>query len=230
MKFVIFDFDGTLTERDQNVWKDLWKLLGYPTDKNSPYAELYVSHVYKREISRQEWFDLTAEYFIAKGFDVTHLINVAKQIKPIDGLEETLNCLKAEGYQIHILSGGFRECIRYTLKDLIKYFDHIECNKCLFNEQGKFSRFIPTSYDYEGKLRYVEEIKNCGVEAKDIIFIGNGDNDEWVIQSGCKTLFINPTSTDGNDRTHWHSSIQNVTDLTQILPYVLEKDSNRFEL
>lgn len=222
MKVLIFDFDGTLTKKDHNIWRELWNYLGYPTDKTSPYAKLYVSHVLKKEITRKEWFDKTCEYFMAKGFSTKHLFNVSKNIEKINGLEETLKILKNNGYQLHILSGGLRECIYYALGDLTKYFTHIESNRCKFDGNGNIVSLLPTDYDYEGKLKYVEILKRHGINAKDIIFVGNGDNDEWVIQSGCKTLCINPTTTDGNNKNFWHNSIQNVDNLTKILPYILE--------
>ena len=66
IKAIVFDFDGTLTKRNQNIWKMLWEACGYTTDKQSLYAKLYVKHVITKEITRKQWFDLTCEAFKRK--------------------------------------------------------------------------------------------------------------------------------------------------------------------
>ena len=74
-KAIVFDFDGTLTKKNQNIWKMLWETCGYPTDKTSLYAKLYVSHVIKKEITRKQWFDLTCEAFKKKNLDFKDFLN-----------------------------------------------------------------------------------------------------------------------------------------------------------
>ena len=39
MKHIIFDFDGTLTEGKGNIWKNLYKTLGYSVEKGSKYKK-----------------------------------------------------------------------------------------------------------------------------------------------------------------------------------------------
>ena len=45
-KAVIFDYDGTLTFGDyNNIFKSLYQVLGYATDRNSAYYQDYVDFV-----------------------------------------------------------------------------------------------------------------------------------------------------------------------------------------
>ena len=41
-KAIVFDFDGTLTKKDQNIWKMLWEKCGYDTGPKSLYVNLYI--------------------------------------------------------------------------------------------------------------------------------------------------------------------------------------------
>ena len=80
----------------------------------------------------------------------------------------------------------------------------------------------PTKYDYEGKSQYIEVLKKVtDTKADEITFVGNGDNDEWVFKSGCKTICINPDNIDSNNKNVWHVEIPYLNNLTQILPEIL---------
>jgi FMN phosphatase YigB (HAD superfamily) len=60
------------------------------------------------------------------------------------------------------------------------------------------------------------------LKPEEICFVGNGDNDEYAHLSGCKTICINPEETDGNNKTLWHTTLNNVTNLTQLLDEILK--------
>ncbi|MBQ3494637.1 MAG: HAD-IB family phosphatase [Clostridia bacterium] len=215
-KAVVFDFDGTLTQKNQNIWKMLWEKCGYTTDKNSLYAELYVRHVIKKEISREEWFNLTCDAFKNKKMTYFDFYDVSEQIKLINGARETILDLYNRGYSLFIVSGCIRETIEIVLGDYVKYFEDIESNLCVFDMNGNLQKLIPTDYDYEGKAKYVDILKSKGYSPENIVFVGNADNDEWVYQTGCKTICINPQNADVNNSKKWKKVYHNVTDLRQI--------------
>lgn len=231
MKTVIFDFDGTLTKKDQNIWKMLWKELGYSTDKTSLYAELYTEHVVKNSINREEWFDLTCYAFKQKEMDKQTLVNVTRQIELINGFNETIKTLHDNGYSLYILSGGIRQTIYMLLGENAKYFTYIESNDAIFNSQGKLIKLRPTPYDYEGKAYYIEKLKNrTHTSANEIIYVGNGDNDEWAHLSGCKTICINPQNTESKNKTKWHICKESVNNLTEILDCFNIKQTSQNEI
>lgn len=223
-KAVIFDFDGTLTKKNQNIWKMLWEACGYTTDKTSLYANLYVSHVINKEITRKQWFDLTCEAFKRKKLDFLAFYKTSKQIELINGFESTIKTLYNNGYELHIVSGCIKEAIEVALNKNAKYFTFIESNKAIFDENGFLEQLVPTNFDYEGKAKYIENLKLKGIKAENITFVGNSDNDEWAYTSGCKTICINPDKADTENNKKWNVVIDKLENLNKILNIIQEKN------
>ena len=67
MKAVIFDFDGTLTEKKGNLWKRIWKELGCDTDPDSYYVSLFKRFM-SGNITHRQWCELILVAFQEKGF------------------------------------------------------------------------------------------------------------------------------------------------------------------
>lgn len=227
MKAVVFDFDGTLTQHSPNIWYSIWKNLGYSTDKNSYYAYLYNRFI-NGEITHQQWNILTCEAFKKKNMNKNLLNELAKDIKLIDGLDETMQTLKDHGLSLHIVSGNIKTVIEDVLGSKAKYFDSINGNTFLYDYEDKLSYIIPTKYDFQGKAQFISELvsNNENIAPHEITFVGDGINDEWVYKSGCKTICINPTTPNYNNKEVWHSTIHNTSTLTDILPNILSKDKN----
>ena len=61
-----------------------------------------------------------------------------------------------------------------------------------------------------------QSMTKTNTKPEEIIFVGNGDNDEWAYKSGCKTICINPVNTDSKNRTIWHSEISSLESLAEI--------------
>ena len=222
LKAIVFDFDGTLTQKSLNTWKKLWEIAGYDTGKNSYYVNLYKSFM-DGEISHKEWTELTKNCFIKNGLNIKHAYAVAKQMELIDGVEGTLRALNKNGIKLHIVSGGVDYVIKKVLGDNVRFFDTINANKFIFNGNGNLIDIKPTNYDFQGKAKFIEEfIKESGIKAEDICFIGNGGNDEFAHKSGCKTICINPDGTDISNNTIWNKNIFELTNLAQILPKIKE--------
>lgn len=217
MKTIIFDFDGTLTYNSPNIWKAIWQKLGYNTDSDSLYAQLYASFV-NNSISYQRWCDLTCEAYIKGGMNDNILKDLSNNIRLIKGAEFVFQTLKSKGCSLHIVSGCIASAIRNVLGDNVKYFDSINGSEFQFDDKGLLIYIKGTKYDFEGKAKFVtEHIARTGTSPRDIYFVGNSDNDEWVHLSGCNTLCINPDNIDEKNTTKWHKIICDVSDLRQIL-------------
>lgn len=105
--------------------------------------------------------------------------------------------------------------------DCAKYADSINGNDFIFDEDGFLNEIKGTNYDFEGKLKFINELKETqGLSSKDICFIGNGGNDEWAHLSGCKTICINPDGADTENTEKWHKVVGEVSDLREILPEI----------
>lgn len=217
MKTVIFDFDGTLTQKNQNIWKLLWESLGYKTDKTSIYSKLYIEHCIKKTITRNQWFNLTCVAFKKKGMTKQTLNDVSSKIKLIDGADELIKNLYNKGFSLHIVSGCLKQSIEYVLGDLKKYFTNIESNEAIFDANDKLVKLKATDFDFKGKADYINNLmKETNSKPSEFIFIGNGDNDEWVYLTGCKTICINPDKTNHTNRQIWNDSFNNVSNIQEI--------------
>ena len=221
MKAIFFDFDGTLTYTSLNFWKKLWATLGYDIKEGSYYKNLFYDAI-AGKFSHQEWCDKCCAKFMEAGLTKEILLDIANTIDMMDGFEETMKKLKEMGYMLFIVSGNIREVIDHNIGEATKYFEGIYANKFIFNAAGRLTEIIGTKYDNAGKadiIKYIARVTETDV--KDIWFVGNGDNDEWVYTTGCKTLLINPYGTKKHDdNTVWHKQIKNVTNLTQILDVI----------
>ena len=216
-KAIVFDFDGTLTNEKQNIWRLLWAWCGDDFGKDSLCNKLYKMHHIDQTITREQWFKATEMVFKAKKMTRYNIIDIAKNIKLLSGVKETIEYLHSLDYDLYIVSGGIKDAIYTALGDHVKYFNHIECNYCSFGNFGELSKLVPTHFDYEGKADFIEILKTQGYAPEDITFIGNSVNDEWVHQTGCKTVCVNPTNTNYKDCQKWNKVFLNVTDLRQIL-------------
>ena len=217
MKTIVFDFDGTLTKKSYEIWTKMWEAL----DALDVDYKLYKQYKNK-EINYVEWCKLIEEEYIKRDFNKSLLFKLADQIVLMDNLKETLIELKNRGYKLYIVSGGVKEIIYYKLQDLTKYFDGIYACEFIFDSNEKLRKIIPTKYDEEGKKIFIDEYcLNQNANPKEITFIGNGDNDEYVYLSGCSTICLNPTKfTRYTNQNIWHRVINGVEDIQVILEFL----------
>ncbi|MFN3527861.1 MAG: phosphoserine phosphatase SerB, partial [Candidatus Altarchaeaceae archaeon] len=119
---------------------------------------------------------------LLKGMDVKILEDMAKDIKLNPDAEELIYRLKELGYKIAIISGGFKI---FTDKLKEKYpIDYAYANE-LEVENGKLTgRIKGEIIDAKGKEKIMIEIsKKENISLSDIIAIGDGANDRFMIKS-----------------------------------------------
>ena len=219
-KAVVFDFDGTLTKPylGYNTWETIWTELGYPVE----YCEKYHRMFSNKEITHDEWCEITEKYFKEKNLTKNIIVKAAERAELLDDVYEVITYLKSKGMLLYILSGSIKQYIELVLgKNITDCFVEIKANRFIFDSQGKLEGIIGTPYDFEGKARFVNKIMiDKKLSPKEIIYIGNSFNDEFVYESGVETLCVNPQGTDYYDGKIWHNYIRNVKSLKDILPFV----------
>ena len=217
-KAVIFDYDGTLTYGDyNNIWKSLYQVLGYETDRNSEYYLSYVGFKnYKYDYDR--WVQINEEDFKRGGLTKKIFDSVTEDIKFIKGLEKVIKNLHKKGVKLFVLSGNFKYAIEKTLGKLSDYFTEISANEIYFSEDGALSQIVATKFDFEGKPKFITKVQQeLQIEPHEICFVGNGENDAFAYKSGAKTICVNPVDADEDDAEKWTHVLKNVTNLTKIL-------------
>jgi len=219
-KAVVFDFDGTLTVKNNDVsmWHMIWEHLG-GQDGLDERKDLY--NRYKDDLDYNIWCEKTADYFKEKSLDKNKMLKIAEKIVLIKDIETTLKILSSNNISLYICSGSLDFFIEHSLGELVKYFKEISANK-IYMKGDIFDAIGGTKYDYEGKSVYISDVVAVkeNIEPADILFIGNSDNDEKVISSGAKTLLINPAHT-SSDKTKWKYNLGSINSLKEILPFVL---------
>lgn len=219
-KAVVFDFDGTLTKPQlgYNTWETIWTELGYPVE----YCEKYHKMFSNKEITHDEWCEITEKYFKEKNLSKNIIVKAAERTELLDDVHEVISYLKSKGMLLYILSGSIKQYIELVLgKNTAGCFVEIKANRFIFDSQGKLEGIIGTPYDFEGKARFVNKIMiDKNLSPKEIIYIGNSFNDEFVYETGVETLCVNPQGTDYYDGKIWHNYIRNVKSLRAVLPFI----------
>ena len=215
MKAVIFDFDGTLTEKKGNLWKRIWKELGWDTGPDSYYVSLFKRFM-SGNITHRQWCEFTLEAFQEKGFTKQKLDEITDDMTLIQGAEDLIKYLHDRSLELHIVSGNIISVIEKVLGPNNCYISAIKANEFLFDENGNITEIVGTKYDHEGKATYIKELcEKKGYKPSEVLFIGNSMNDEWVYQSGARTLCVNPDDTKSENSTIWNKVIHtdNLMDL-----------------
>ena len=218
MKTIIFDFDGTLTKKSNEIWRRIWGALDALDIDDGLYDKFN-----NGEITYEEWNVEIEKEFTKRKLSTSTLDKLIANIEMMENLEETLIYLKDKGYDLRILSGGINYVIENLLKDKVKYFSDIRCNHFYFDENGIITRIKDTDSDGEGKARYIlNYIKEANCKPSDIIFVGNGHNDRFVSSSGCHTICLNPNGTNHENTDIWHTYIDNTENLKDIIKLIEE--------
>ena len=216
MKTIIFDFDGTLTKKNNEIWRNIWIKLDAIDIDDTLYKKFK-----NKKITYREWCKEIECEFKKRSLNKDILNELISNIEMMEDLEKSLIELKKEGYDLRILSGGIDYVINSLLKDNVKYFSDIMACKFIFNEEGLLNEIIDTNSDEEGQANYIRNyIKETNSDPKDIIFVGNGHNDRFVSSSGCTTICINHNGTNHLDKNIWSYYIENSKSLKDVVNLV----------
>lgn len=221
-KIAFFDFDGTMTTNKFTAWEVIWETLGFHMGECEALHRKFMN----RDITHEQWCNITEEYFKSKGLNLNIMKTIADNIEMLNYVEETIKILNSHNVKMYICSGAIDTLIELKLKDISDYFIDKRSNSFAYDRMGNFQYIKGTKYDFEGKAKYIDLIlsKNHNVSANDCIFIGNSINDELVFKSGVKTLAVNPMNTAKYDRKIWNYNAGSIEDFRKIIPYVLPED------
>lgn len=222
---VVFDFDGTLTHRNEDLttWEKIWLALGYDINDCSNYHREYS----EKRISHLEWCNITCTKFREKDLKKSQLLDLAKAIELVPGTKETLSLLHANNVKLYILSGSIKQIIKQVLGELYGLFEEVKGNDLIFDRNGRLVQIRGTKYDFEGKANFLKSvITDNFCSPLEVLFIGNSCNDVWASRSGARTLCINPRFTDPNNVEQWSYCLRRVDDLRAILDFVNLPENN----
>lgn len=216
-KVIIFDYDGTLTkvEKGYNSWLVVWEAID-KVDLDEYHYLKYASGEYTYDDWLYACLDEYKKYGVSR--DLFHTL--AEKSRQIKGLEDVLKYLTSGGIKLYILSGGIKNIIDIHLGKLTKYFTSIEAHEFIYDENGVVSSVIPLDHSLGSKDEFVRRIINkYNLQADQVLFVGNGDNDETVYKTGARTLCLNPDNAHYTDKKLWDNYIF-TDDIHDILQFI----------
>lgn len=218
-KMVLFDFDGTMTCRDDNMttWEKIWVLLGYDIRECGALHSKYSTY----EITHKQWCKITEERFKAKGLRNTDLDKLANNTRLMDGVEDVIRCLNKNNVVMYIVSGSIRYIIKKVLGDMYPLIEEVKANEITFGRDSIIRSIIGTKYDFEGKATFIKQaIEDNDIHPMEAIYIGNSINDEWAHESGAQTLCVNPRMTNPYHPIQWMHCIPNMHNFRDVFQFM----------
>lgn len=175
-KLVAFDVDGTLVDSVnlQNVWVVLNKEFK-TSDEDYQIEKRYQSG----EITYQEWVSEILSLYVKKGANKQRILRAIEPIKPVIGVQETIQKLKESGKKLAVISGSLDIILDKVFPD--NPFDYIEINKLYFDDNGNIKRWNATPYgDGRGKALGLMNLSRDSL--KQSVYVGDGMNDKEAIE------------------------------------------------
>lgn len=186
LKYVIFDFDGTLAD-SRVVLVSAWNLLAKKHNfKEMKLEELdTLKKLSIKERSRALKLPLFKLPVILPQFFQLYRRGI-KDIKPYDGVKEMLNEVEKKGYKIAIISSNSRENILYFLKHYqINNIKEILSSSKIHGKDRLINRFLREKQLKPSQIIYIgdehRDLVACKKTGVKMIWVGWGYDAEEII-------------------------------------------------
>lgn len=181
-KLIVFDMDSTII--DMEVIDEIAKVAG---------VEEIVKSVTQRAMKGELDFEeaLRERVKLLKGLSTKVLDDIAKNLELTSGALELLTTLKELGYKIALISGGFTYFTDRLKKDL--NFDYAFGNKLVVKDGKLTGEVEGRIIDAEAKRDIIREIAKAeGITLNEVIAVGDGANDRFMLQDVGLGIGFNP--------------------------------------
>jgi phosphoserine phosphatase len=172
-RLIVFDMDSTIT--DFEVIDTLAKAAG---------VEEEVKFITEQAMSGDIEFKRALEdrVLLLSGMEVNVLEDIAENLTLTPGTEELLSTLKAMGYKIALISGGFT-FFTDRLKEKLD-FDYAFANRLEIKNRKLTGKVIGPIIDAQGKGDIIKELaEKENISTDHIVAVGDGANDQIMIKN-----------------------------------------------
>ncbi len=181
-RLIVFDVDGTLI--DAEMIDELAKAAGVGRK---------VSEITSRAMNGEIDFKqaLTERVRLLKGLDVTILDSIVENLDVTPGAEELIIALKALGYKIALISGGFTQFVEKIKQKL--GIDYVYANRLVIRDGKLTGEVVEPIIDAERKadlMREIAEKENLLMEQ--VVAVGDGANDRFMLQNSGLGIALYP--------------------------------------
>jgi phosphoserine phosphatase len=181
-RLIVFDVDGTLI--DAEMIDELAKAAGVGGK---------VSEITSRAMNGEIEFKqaLKERVHLLKGLPATILDSIVDNLDVTPGAEELIMALKALGYKIALISGGFTQFVE-KIKEKLS-IDYVYANKLVIEDGKLTGEVVEPIIDAERKAELMREIaQNENLLMEQVVAVGDGANDRFMLQNSGLGIALYP--------------------------------------
>lgn len=212
---VCFDMDGTLTKL-RSSW--CWVHSCFEVD-NEPAYQAFCNG----EIDEPEFMRRDIALWTTKNPDVT-LRDIAvlfRDMPLIEGIQETIACLRANGIRSVIISGGINLAAKMIVDEF--GFDGYIADEILAYDDGKLTGEGKMNVDLRDKGINVRQfIEKYGTTPERTVSVGNSFTDIPMFKNSGMSIAFNPTDEYTQDAATHTVFSENIAD---ILDFIMEQEN-----
>ena len=211
---VCFDMDGTLTKL-RSSW--CWVHSCFEVD-NEPAYQAFCNG----EIDEPEFMRRDIALWTNKNPDVTirDIAVLFRDMPLIDGIQETIACLKANGIRTVIISGGIDLAAKMLANEF--GFDDYIADEVLSYEDGRLTGEGKMNVDLRDKgINVRQYIEKYGTTMERTVSIGNSFTDIPMFKNSGMSIAFNPTDPYTQEAATHTIFSENIAD---ILDFIMEQN------
>ena len=181
-RLIVFDVDGTLV--DSEMIDELAKAAGV----GGKVREITLRAM-NGEIEFKQALEERAR--LLKSLDVEVLETIAENLQITPSAEELINALKALGYKIALISGGFTHFVEKIKEKL--GIDYAYANRLVIKDGKLTGELAKPIIDAKRKAKLIHEIaEKENLLMEEIVAVGDGANDRFMLQNSGLGIALYP--------------------------------------
>ena len=211
---VCFDMDGTLTKL-RSSW--CWVHSCFEVD-NEPAYQAFCNG----EIDEPEFMRRDIALWTNKNPDVTirDIAVLFRDMPLIDGIQETIACLKANGIRTVIISGGINLAAEMLAREF--GFDDYIADEILAYDDGRLTGEGKMNVDLRDKgINVRQYIEKYGTTMERTVSVGNSFTDIPMFKSSGMSIAFNPTDPYTQEAATHTVFSENIAD---ILDFIMDQN------
>jgi phosphoserine phosphatase len=181
-RLIVFDVDGTLI--DAEMIDELAKAAGV----GGKVSEI-TSKAMNGEIEFKQ--ALRERVRLLRGLDASILESIVENLDVTPGAEELITSLKALGYKIALISGGFMQFVKRIKEKL--GIDYVYANTLVIEDGKLTGELVEPIIDAERKAELMREIaEKENLLMEQVVAVGDGANDRFMLQNSGLGIALYP--------------------------------------
>jgi phosphoserine phosphatase len=181
-RLIVFDVDGTLI--DAEMIDELAKVAGV----GGKVSEI-TSRAMNGEIEFKE--ALRERVRLLKGLNASVLESIVENLDVTPGAEELITSLKALGYKVALISGGFIQFVERIKEKL--GIDYVYANTLVIEDGKLTGELVEPVIDAERKAELMREIaEKENLLMEQVVAVGDGANDRFMLQNSGLGIALYP--------------------------------------